>query len=236
MYSGGDDDLCLSPFVWRSQLALKHKNLSFDIEKLTYRQINSTISTITNGQWKQVPVLEFPDKTVVYNSLPIAQALEARYEHNPLFPNGTQLSQFLEHYVNCHSAYSFFGLILETEFDTFKPEDQKEAKEKFDGYKRKLSKPKEELYSKAREFLKPIEELLKNHKFLEGDKPTYSDYIVFGLLQWLRVMTPVHYKACIEDTEDQTIRKWFESILELHGRYAKEFPVNTQYGEFALKV
>ncbi|KAI9292613.1 hypothetical protein K502DRAFT_307562 [Neoconidiobolus thromboides FSU 785] len=234
LYSGEEHNLCFSPFAWRTQLALKHKGIEFDEIKVRFKDINSIISKLTDNKWKKVPAVQFSTGEVVFDSRTIADDLENKYQNQPkLFPNGTQLAHFLEHYVMAN--FMVLGAaVLDTEFLTFKKEDQEFLKPIFDKLNYVI-KPKEETYPKIAKFLKPIELMLKETPFFEGEKPTYSDYIVFAFLQWFRVLTPLHYKNIIEDAEDKTLFKWFESILDLNNGYARSFPVNTQYGEFALK-
>ncbi|KAI9292614.1 hypothetical protein K502DRAFT_295051 [Neoconidiobolus thromboides FSU 785] len=233
LVSGEKDNLCLSPYAWSTQLAMKHKGLNFGIILLRSNQIKKEVLKLSNGKWKQVPLVKFEDGSQAYDSRDIAYALEQKYPEAPkLFPNGKHTALFLENYF-ITNILTFFALLLPSEKLIFQKEDQEYAKGFFT-HLGQFVKPKEEVYPELSKFLSPIGLTLKDSAFIEGDQPTYSDYIVFAFLQWFRVITPLHFKHVVENAEDKTLFKWFESILDLNNGYARSFPVNTQYGEFAL--
>lgn len=53
--------------------------------------------------------------------------------------------------------------------------------------------------------------MLKFQPFLGGDRPLFADYIVFGALQWARIVSPHRLLAAGDVVTD-----WFERCLDLH--------------------
>jgi glutathione S-transferase len=59
--------------------------------------------------------------------------------------------------------------------------------------------------------------------FLAGDAPRYADYILFGVFQWARAISPIHLLE-----PDDPVAAWRERLLDAHGglaRQAKGYPV-----------
>lgn len=54
--------------------------------------------------------------------------------------------------------------------------------------------------------------MLKSQPFLGGNSPLFADYIVFGALQWARIVSPQRLLS-----EGDVVTDWFERCLELHG-------------------
>ena len=67
--------------------------------------------------------------------------------------------------------------------------------------------------------LEPVRHMLKFQPFLGGDGPLFADYILFGALQWARVVSPKRLLGA-----DDPVRDWFERCLDLYegrGRLVK---------------
>ena len=61
---------------------------------------------------------------------------------------------------------------------------------------------------------------LEQRRFLGGDAPTYADHILFGVLQWARVVST----ATVLEADD-VVAAWFERVLDLYdGVGRKELP------------
>ena len=63
----------------------------------------------------------------------------------------------------------------------------------------------------------PCARMLLSQPFIGGEGPLFSDYIVFGAFQWVRVLTPLK----LLDEKDP-VYDWFERCLDLHGGIARE--------------
>ena len=70
-----------------------------------------------------------------------------------------------------------------------------------------------------RQALKPLELTLTTQPFLGGEGPLFADYLVFGTLQWPRVMSPFRLLK-----DDGPVAAWFERCLDLYGGIGRAMP------------
>ena len=61
--------------------------------------------------------------------------------------------------------------------------------------------------------------MLARQPFIGGEGPLLADYIVFGPLQWARVISPFRLVA-----DDDPVNAWFERCLDLHGGIGRAMP------------
>jgi len=59
--------------------------------------------------------------------------------------------------------------------------------------------------------LAPIRRMLSFQPFIGGTSPLFSDYIVFGALQWARITTGADLFS-----DNDPVRDWFEGCLDLY--------------------
>ena len=74
-----------------------------------------------------------------------------------------------------------------------------------------------------RQALDPVRPIFAEQLFIGGHAPSFADYILFGVFQWARVMSPIRLLE-----PDDPLYAWRERLLELHGgiaRRAMGFPV-----------
>ena len=64
-----------------------------------------------------------------------------------------------------------------------------------------------------------MRQTLSFHPFLGGEAPLFSDYIVFGGLQWARVISPIKLLA-----DDDPVSAWFERCLDLFEGAGRKVP------------
>lgn len=60
--------------------------------------------------------------------------------------------------------------------------------------------------------LEPLRSMLGYQPFIGGASPLFSDYIVFGALQWARIASPYQL---LDDGD--VAAQWFARCLDLHG-------------------
>jgi len=60
--------------------------------------------------------------------------------------------------------------------------------------------------------LSPVRKLLSRAPFIAGNEPAYADYILFGTLQWARVVSEVEVLS-----PDDLVAQWFVRLLNLYG-------------------
>ena len=67
--------------------------------------------------------------------------------------------------------------------------------------------------------LEPLRALLKRQPFFGGEEPLFADYIVFGALQWLRIVSTRWPLAA-----DDSVTGWFNRCLDLFGEGGRKVP------------
>ncbi|KAI9294644.1 hypothetical protein K502DRAFT_316677 [Neoconidiobolus thromboides FSU 785] len=214
-----------SPFSWRSIMALKHKGIEFTQHGLTFTEINEQIPKLSNGEWDKVPFIKFDNNNIVYDSTKIADYLEERYPGNPLFPNGRYFSSFLENHANIFAP--LFQSIILNVYDSLLPKDQeyfRKTREAWFGMTLEEFAGKKEGHKEAIEKLfLPFRMSLVNIKYLEGDKPSYSDYVLFGHLKFVQMTSISTFDMIVTNHQDQSLKDWWDSIQSLNDGFAASF-------------
>lgn len=209
----GADGRRFSPYCWRARMALAHKG--FQPEAIPTGFLG--IARIGGGGETTVPVLEDADRRI-RDSFAIAEYLEDTYPDRPsLFggPGGRAAARFLESW-----AATLLGqisrIVLLDIHAILHAEDQpyfRTSREKRFGMALEtvVADPAPRIAA-FRDSLVPMRLMLKAQPFIGGAAPNYGDYILFGSLQWPRVVSPVQLLA-----EDDPVADWFERCLDLHG-------------------
>ncbi len=210
----GKDDCRYSTFSWRTRLALLHKGVPFEI----YPVAVSDKETIRFSGQRKVPIIR-DDGQIVLDSWKIACFLEQRYpDRSSLF--GGQPGQNLTHFMNLWADRELVASLVPTlmldVLDCVEEQDAVHLRSQMEAvFKKKL----EDLYAdraksleQFRKRLSPVRRILSDSPFLAGEKPAYADYILFGTLQWARVVSA---EKVLED--DDAVSAWFERVLDLHG-------------------
>ncbi|ESR27217.1 glutathione S-transferase family protein [Lutibaculum baratangense] len=209
----GAGDCRFSPHCWRAKMALMHKGLEFETSPVPF----TGILKILDGSHKTVPVLE-DDNMVVSDSFQIALHLEEAYPDRPtLFggPGGVAAARFVEQWANTMVNAAIVKLIAADIHGRLTPEDQayfRESRERrFGASLEALAQGREAKVENIRTALTPARRTLEMQPFLGGEGPLFTDYILFGTLQWVRVTSDLE----IVETGD-TIARWFEACLDLY--------------------
>ncbi|PKA40671.1 beta-aryl ether-cleaving protein [Rhizobium sullae] len=210
---GADPQNFFSPHCWKAVMALAHKGLSFEEIPTTYARIRQ----IGGGFSPTVPVLE-DNGRLVSDSFAIALYLEEAYPDRPsLFrgEGGKALSRMVEGYSQMvvHTAIMRIALLdIHAVLDEGDKAYFRESREQ------RLGKTLEEIAADREAEkaafpakLEPIRHMLKFQPFIGGESPLFADYIVFGALQWLRVVAGLSMLAA-----DDPVMTWFERCLDLH--------------------
>ena len=216
------EDRRISPYCWRTRLALAHKGLTPDVVAIRFTEADRIAFS---GQGK-VPVL-VDGETVVFDSWTIACYLEDSYPDAPsLFdgPGGRQLARMLNHWVDATLQPALAGILAPALHDILEPVEQ-------DYYRR----TREEIWGRMFEemradrnsylaalpsVLEPLRLRLAEAPFVCGDAPAYGDYLVFGVFQWARCTDPQD----ILSEADAPVRAWRRRMLDLHDGLARTVP------------
>ncbi|MDE3810915.1 glutathione S-transferase family protein [Sinorhizobium meliloti] len=211
--SGTDTSRPFSPHVWKTKLSLAHKGLTFDIAPVGFTEI----PRLEQGATKIVPLLRDGEK-LVSDSFDIALYLEEAYpDRPPLFSGegGKAMARFVEGWSQTTLHPAIGRIAIMDIHDSLDPIDRTYFRA---SREERFGRPLEAVAEAGRgdletfsAKLEPIRHMLKFQPFLGGDRPLFADYIVFGALQWARIVSPHRLLAA-----DDVVTDWFERCLDLH--------------------
>jgi glutathione S-transferase len=211
--SGADTSRPFSPHVWKTKLSLAHKGLAFDIAPVGFTEI----PRLEQGATKIVPLLRDGEK-LVSDSFDIALYLEEAYpDRPPLFSGegGKAMARFVEGWSQTTLHTAIGRIAIMDIHDSLDPIDRAYFRA---SREERFGRPLEAVAEAGRgdletfsAKLEPIRHMLKFQPFLGGDRPLFADYIVFGALQWARIVSPHRLLAAGDVVTD-----WFERCLDLH--------------------
>jgi glutathione S-transferase len=223
--AGAEDDRRFSPYCWRAKMALKHKGLEFDTVPWRFTEKDAIAFS---GQ-KLVPVL-VDGGHMVHDSWNIAVYLDEAYPQRPGLFEGHEaraLCEFFNHWAFRTLHPAIFKVVVLDVFAKIHEKDRayfRESREKRFGMTLEAfaADPKTKL-ADFRGALEPLRPVLAQHQFVSGKGPGYADYILFGVFQWARAVSPIRLLE-----PDDPVFAWRERMLGLWGNYAREakgFPV-----------
>lgn len=216
----GREDRRFSPNCWRTRMALAHKGLDCTATPTRF----SDIKGICGGGQRSVPVIDDGGQ-IIADSWAIAQYLESQYPDAPsLFgPEGEALTGFFQHWIHTAVFPALIPLIILDIHDHLQPEDQgyfRESREKrFNRTLEILQAEGETRLPEFRQTLEPARRSLKERPFLGGENPRYVDYLLFGVLQWSRVISPL---VLLE--ADDPLLPWLRRCLDLYNGLGRQTP------------
>lgn len=211
---GTDRTRPFSPHVWKTKLSLAHKGLDFDVVPVGFTEIPK----LEQGATKIVPLLRDGDR-LVSDSFDIALYLEATYPERPtLFggEGGKAAARFVEGWSQMTLHPAIGRIAIMDIHDRLDPVDQayfRQSREQRFG--KSLEAVAEAGQADLEAFsakLEALRHMLKFQSFLGGDGPLFADYIVFGALQWARIVSRQRLLA-----DGDVVTDWFERCLDLHG-------------------
>ncbi|WCJ33205.1 Glutathione S-transferase family protein [Euphorbia peplus] len=184
-----------SPFVFRVELALKLKGVTYEVVDEDLRN-KSPLLLQLNPIHKRVPVLIYNGKPIS-ESLVIIEYIDDIWKHNPIFPQhpyDKAMARFWAKFVDDKFTEAMRGILHTSEEEE---ERQKQVE-------------------KAKEALKILEEELKKkeEKFFGGDKIGIVDITLGFLNNWVHAIEEV-FCAKVHDPEMfPLIEKWNQNFIE----------------------
>ncbi len=210
---GADRTRPFSPHVWKTKLALAHKGLGFDVAPVGFTEI----PRLEQGATKIVPLLRDGD-TLVSDSFNIALYLEGAYPERPtLFggEGGRATARFVEGWSQMTLHPAIGRIAIMDIHDRLEPADQayfrQSREERFGKTLEAVAEAGQADLESFSAKLDPLRHTLKFQPFLGGAGPLFADYIVFGALQWARIVSRHRLLAAGDVVSD-----WFERCLDLH--------------------
>lgn len=218
---GADETRPFSPHCWKAVMALAHKGLDF--RRLPARFLD--VPKLERGATKTVPLLR-DGATLVSDSFAIAEYLEDTYPDRPtLFggEGGKSTARFVERWsqITLHGYLGQAALLdIHAALDDPEREYFRASREKRFGRPLEVVAAGRDGGLQAfRTSLEPLRSMLTYQPFIGGDAPLFADYIVFGALQWVRIVSPFAYLA-----GDDPVAAWFARCLALHGGLGQAVP------------
>ncbi|OGA70760.1 MAG: glutathione S-transferase [Betaproteobacteria bacterium RIFCSPLOWO2_12_FULL_65_14] len=217
--AGAEDDRRFSPYCWRIKMALMHKGLPF--ETVPWRFTDKDAVAFANST--SVPVL-VDGGHAVSDSWKIAAYLEQAYPSRPALFGGSDsqaLTYFFSHWAvrTLHPllmraiVLDLYGQLHEKDRAYFRESREKRFGKTLEQHGGDPAKAVAEL----RDALEPVRPVVAENDFVDGKGPGFADYILFGVFQWARSVSPVQLLE-----PGDPLYAWRGRMLELWGGYARK--------------
>tara|TARA_Y100001960_G_scaffold313150_1_gene375747 strand:+ start:514 stop:1242 length:729 start_codon:yes stop_codon:yes gene_type:complete len=189
------NDCRFSPYCWRTRLALKHKQLTYEIIHIRF----SDKAAVAFYSQERFPVLRDGDK-VISDSWNIALYLESNYPNKPNLFNGhagRSLTNFLNGWVDQILHPSLIPIIIADILNNVDPIYENYFIEsrmaRFGKHPKEMQNRNTANMQNFENAARALRASLKNKPFLTGDRPAYADYIVFGAFVWYTLLAILTY-------------------------------------------
>jgi len=223
--AGAEDERRFSPYCWRIKMALKHKGLDFETVAWRYTEKDVIAAHGANT----VPVLVDGGRAVS-ESWDIAVYLEEAYPSRPALFEG-EASKVLSFFFNQWTVKALhpplLRVIILDLFGKLHEKDRayfRESREqRFGMTLEQLAGDPKRALADFRGALEPVRPVLVQHPFLCGHGPGFTDYILLGVFQWARTVSPTRLLE-----PDDPVYAWRERLLKMYDGYAwraKGYPV-----------
>jgi glutathione S-transferase len=218
----------ISPFVWRTKYALKHKGFEIDIVPGGFTGIKNR----TNGFSDRLPTI-VDDGHWVKDSWAIAEYLDATYPDRPmLFGDESQklLTKFIDGWAWSTAIGPWFGCYIKDYHDLSLPIDHEyirwSREMMMGGYRLKdVQEGREERLPLVPPTLEPLRQLLKEQPWLGGSKPNFADYCVLSSFLWCASVATTPPL-----TDDDPLRDWLDRGFDLYGGLGRHQGLHTLFG------
>ena len=219
----------ISPFVWATKYALKHKGFEIDIIPGGFTGIMER----TNGFSDRVPVI-IDDGHWVKDSWAIAEYLDEKYPGRPILCEGPSmkvLTKFIDQWLWATAIRPWFSCYILDYHDLSLPQDHayvRESRQTMFLQGRRLEDVqvgREERLPLVPPTLQPVRDLLKDTKWLGGDTPNYADYRALAVFLWtasVAKIPPLH--------DDDPLRDYIDRGFDLFGGLGRHPGMHNLFG------
>jgi glutathione S-transferase len=211
--AGADPQVRFSPYCWRVRMALAHKGLG--VETIPWRY--SDKDKIAFSGQGLVPVLVDGER-VVTDSWKIALYLDETYPEPALFADRQHRGEafFVKSWTEKTLHPAIARIILLDVYYLLHPNDRayfRQTREQRYGVTlENFVADKEKNIAALRKLVEPLRAGLAEYPFLAGERPGFTDYIVFGAFQWAKKAST----AALLESDDPVV----EWIDRLRGMYS----------------
>ncbi len=219
----------ISPFVWRTKYALKHKGFDIDIVPGGFTGILER----TGGRSERVPVI-VDDGHWVLDSWIIAEYLDEKYPDRPMLFEGASmkvLTKFIDAWLWRTAIAPWFRCYILDYHDLSLPQDRAYVRQSrqdwfLGGQKLEdVQAGREDRLPLVPPALEPFRQLLRETKWLGGDKPNYADFCALAVFLWTAsVATTPPLPA------DDPLRDWLDRGFDLYDGLGRHPGMHTLFG------
>lgn len=218
----------ISPFVWSTKYALKHKGFDFEIVPGGFTGILER----TGGRSERVPVI-VDDGRWVLDSWTIAEYLDERYPDRPLLLAGQsmkELTRFTEYWLWQTAVRPWFNCYIQDYRDLALPQDHDyvtRTREAVLGQRRleEVQAGRSERLPLVPPTLEPLRQLLAEGRWLGGSEPNYADYRALAVFLWVASIATTPPL-----TADDPLRGWLDRGFDLYGGLGRHPGMHTLFG------
>lgn len=218
----------ISPFVWATKYALKHKGFDIEIVPGGFTGILER----TGGRSERLPVI-VDDGNWVLDSWLIAEYLDAKYPERPRLFEGEGmkvLTRFIESWLWTTAVRPWFSCYIKDYRDLSLPADHEyvtSTREAMLGGRRleEIVVGRENRLPLVPPTLEPFRQLLRESKWLGGDTPNYSDYRALSVFLWTASVATTPPL-----TEDDPLRGWLDRGFDLYGGLGRPAGMHSLFG------
>lgn len=216
-----DANVRFSPFCWRTKMALKHKGLEFDSVPWRFTEKEAIAQT---GQGR-VPVM-IDGAQWLHDSWSIALYLDRAYPNRPALMQSDAdraAARFMNFWCDLTLHPALRPLVFLDVYKMAAEKDQsyfRQSREKLFGLTlEELCGDRDGAQHVFLKTIAPAENTLAEVQYLGGERANYSDYILFGSLQWANVVSGTTFLAANSATAN-----WFARMLDLFAGYGRHAP------------
>ncbi len=204
----------ISPFVWATKYALKHKGFDLDVVPGGFTKIPER----TGGMTERLPAIVDDGKWVL-DSWGIVEYLDETYPDRPALiphPSVAAVTRALDAWFWGVATGPWMRCNCVNYRDLANPEDHEyitHSREKMLGDTlENMQKGWEDWLPKISADIEPLRIALRESKYLGGDTPNYADYRILGSI----LFTASVCKHSPVLAEDDPLRPWIDSLLDMY--------------------
>lgn len=204
----------ISPFVWATKFAVKHKGFDLEIVDGGFTGILER----TGGKTERLPAIVDDGKWVL-DSWGIVEYLDETYPDRPmLIPHESTavLTKALDAWFWGAAVgpwmRSYCADYRDVCFEHDKEYVTSTREVMLGGKLEDLQKGREDRLPAISASLEPLRMALREHKYLGGSEPNYADYRIMGSFLWLASLAQTPALAA-----DDPLRPWIENVRGLYG-------------------
>ena len=217
----------ISPFVWATKFAIRHKGFDLDVVEGGF----TGIAERTGGKTERLPAIVDNGRWVL-DSWGIVEYLDETYPERPLLiphESVAVMTKTLDAWF-WRTAIgpwmrSYCADYRDVCFEHDKEYITSSREVMLGGKLEDLQAGREDRLAAISAGLEPLRIGLREHRFLGGDEPSYADYRIIGGFLWLASLAQTPPLA-----QDDPLRDWIERVRDLFGGLGQHPGLFSLYG------